>query len=358
MGNLLCLLIGLALPIGAFWTVMRQLLRPLASTNAYRNAAWRLGLEADTQGAALQGHYESRRLFIGTVLSATDGRKKHRAVMDLAIPLGMGLRIRARGRAWPRWRRGRVQNVQFGDPALDERVEVSGFQPEVVKELLQDNVRTALLVLLDRWKDVDVTDTWVRVRLRRPPGTEAALLELVNHLHALTSSLEAARAKLPPGEEAAALLPEWTDLAASNGLTVHPQLVTLSGNFEGFTLHARTLHTDTGLRVDLVFNFESPRPKGLRVESADADDGYWTTRQDVLIGEAVFDETFIIQAYDPEHARAKLTADLRAHLLCLHAVGTVRLTDLGLAIHEVPPDRTSVQDCITRGRAVMESFVA
>ena len=44
---LLCLLVGIALPLVAAGVLLRRGLRPLAAATAYRNAAWRLGLDVE-----------------------------------------------------------------------------------------------------------------------------------------------------------------------------------------------------------------------------------------------------------------------------------------------------------------------
>ncbi len=324
MGPLLCVFLGLFVPFVAMGFLLQTGLRPLAAASAYRSAAWRMGLEADTRGVNLRGHLEGRRLFVGLVVDARG--KRHQAVLDLAFPLGMGLLVRRKGYRALRLRRR--PTLAIGDAHLDRRLEVRAFDLEGARALLGPSVRPALLKVLARWPHLEITDHWVRVKLRRAPSRERDLLALVESLAGLAVALEDARRSVAPGPQARAVGDGWVPLAASLGLSVDPTLPALTGTVRGRLLSVHLVRMASGYAVDLSVQRLATLRLGLRVVPHDAErDDDEPVGQDLLVGDTIFDRAFLVQGWDAARVIALLGPAVRPLLLALRQQGTTQLID-------------------------------
>ncbi len=324
MGPLLCVFLGLFVPFVAMGFLLQAGLRPLAAASAYRSAAWRMGLEADTRGVNLRGHLEGRRLFVGLVVDAHG--KHHQAVLDLAFPLGMGLLVRRKGYRALRLRRR--PTLSIGDPNLDRRLEVRAFDLEGARALLGPSVRPALLTVLARWPHLEITDHWVRVKLRRAPSRERDLLALVEALAGLAIALEDARRSVAPGPQARAVGDAWVPLAASMGLSVDATLPSLIGTVRGRVVSVHLVRMATGYAADLAVRRVAALRLGLRVvPHHNEDDDDERVGQDLLMGDPTFDRAFLVQGWDAARVIGLLGPSVRPLLLDLARHGTTQLID-------------------------------
>lgn len=346
MGNLLCLLTGLLLPFLALGLAIRRGLRPLSAASAYRNVAWQLGLEADTRGASLQGYVDRRRLFVG---EAGDPGSTVRAVLDLATPLGLGLRVRRRARTW---RRQQEAGLRLGDPELDEALTIEASLPDRAQALFVDEVRTALSAMLALHPDLDLDDHHVSVTLTRAPSSARRLLELVQRMRALASALEQARAQLPPPPEMEAWIAPWATLADTLGLTLDRRLPALRGVLDGHEVQVGCVRRPDGYRADLRVVFHGHDPTGLVLTPQQGTQDVWTIGQDILVGDEAFDEAFVIKGYDPVRVREILTDEARAALLELLEAGRPVLDDQDLDVYEIPLDPDALETHLRQAVAV------
>lgn len=352
MGNVLCLILGLLIPSVLLFLAVRHALRPLAAAAAYRNVAWRLGLDANTRGTSMQGHVGPRRIWVGEVREGrgASSRTRVRAMLDLEHPLGMGLRLRHRERLAERLRtplRSRRSKVVIGDPELDQRVELQAYDPDRVRAMFTEELRTAVHEVVDAWKDLEITDHSVIVRLRRAVSSEDKLEQLVDQLGRLTSTLEAARATLPLPAQLEAVVEPWRELAATLGLAFHPALPAMKGELSNRQVQVDATRAADGFRADIVVHF-APHPEtGLliapQLEKARAGEG-----QDIQFGDPAFDDAFIIKGWDPRRMKKLLHASARADLLELAELGQISLTDRAVELQDVRLEPSIIADVLAR----------
>lgn len=349
LGNLLCLLTGFVLPFLLLAVAARRGLRPLAAASAYRNVAWKLGLEADTRGTSLQGYLHRRRLYVGAATRSRRGGRASpevRAVLDLSSPLGLGLVVRRVDGRLTRWRKGRQADLRLGDPAIDDTLSVSAAEPERARALFDDAVRDALEALLERTADVQLTDHGILARLRRPPPSERALTDVVMALQRLAEAVERARDALPAPEGLAPVVASWAELAPSLGLDLDPGRPSLQGEVDGVELSVVPVRDGQGWCADVRAWLPPHAATGLRVWPEDAPEPRAAPRQDIEVGDAPFDEAFVVQGYDPRVVRRILGPEARAALLDLVAVVPLRLSDAVLEVQQAPLEARALADVV------------
>ena len=73
--SILCLLLGIAVPISIIFVVVRRGTHQLSAADAYKEVAKNLGLKLDTRGIGLQGFHNKRHLWVGQVHLGSERRK-------------------------------------------------------------------------------------------------------------------------------------------------------------------------------------------------------------------------------------------------------------------------------------------
>lgn len=335
---LICLAIGIAMPLGGVFLLVRRAMRQLAVAHAYQEVAARLGLSADTRGVSVQGHLGDRRLWIGEVMvgHGKDRRMLTWGVIDLDRPLGLGLLLRRRGLSERLFRRGRSPEVTVDDPALTRLIEVRGDEPTRIRQVLDPEVRRALVDLARRWPDVVVTDGTVRVHLRHPEASGDGLHALVDGMHHVATTLEEARRAVQPPAHLERLIEDWAPMALRLGLDLEPWLPAAVGIVDGRRLVLAPRRDEQGYAVELRLAFRTHPETGFRVRHQVEPDGYWSVGQDIQVDDARFDAAFVVKGWDPERIRRLLKPDVRQPLLALAEAGLVEADDRGLRVRHLP----------------------
>ncbi|MEM6926039.1 MAG: hypothetical protein AAF602_03845, partial [Myxococcota bacterium] len=173
----LCVVLGALIPVAAGFLTVRRGWRQLAVAEAYHAVARSLNLPVDTRGVSLRGHLGEQRIWVGEVMVGygVERRMLCWAVLDHERPLGLGCLLRPRGLPERLWRRARTPAVTFLDPEFDNAVDVQGDDPDRIRELIDGPVRARLQGMLERWRNVIVTDRSVRVHMPRPLATTPEL---------------------------------------------------------------------------------------------------------------------------------------------------------------------------------------
>ena len=359
VGYVLCLLLGIVLPLAALFVLSRRVFRQLAVAAAYRQAARQLQIEADTRGTSIHGHIDDRRLWVGEVMTSYGRRQatEVRAVIDLKRPLGLGLYVHLRGTKGRWFRRARSPEQDTGDPELDRRLRVHADEAQRVRQLLlHPRVRSSLFKLARRSTGVELTDGDVRVVLDSHASTPAGLLGLVSELRELAEALEASRMQVQPVPEAAAWLETWSLLAARLGLELEPWLPAMSGRYEDRRVVVALGRTQEGHQAQIRLWFQAHPPLGLRLTPQHQPDGYWSVGQDIQVGHTRFDAAFVIKAWDPSLLIQRLADGARAQLLELADQGWLEVDDRGLELHGLSPEPEQVQAALQQAVAVSRAL--
>jgi hypothetical protein len=336
--SLICLLVGSALPLAGLSALVRRGMRQLAVATAYGEVARQLDLEVDTRGVSLQGHLGEQRLWVGEVLVGYGPQRKMACwgVLDHERPLGLGLLLRRKGLSQRLFRRPRGARVAPDDAALERRVEINGDEPELVRQLLDDDVREVLTSMLTRWRDLVVTDHSVRIYLSQPPSRPQDLRDLVHGMRLVASRIAASRRRMPPPAPLARAVDGWARAASALGLELEPSFPGIAGQLEGRPIRVTPIRTPDGYAAELRLGFRGHRRTGLRLRRQVEPDGYWSVGQDIQLADPPFDQRFVVKGYDPEGVRELLSPAVREGLLALDAVGEVDVDDLRLYVGKLP----------------------
>ncbi len=359
VGYVFCLLLGVALPMAAFFVLSRRVLWQLAVASSYRQAARQLQLEADTRGTSIHGHVDDRRLWVGEVMTAY-GRSRDsevRGVIDLKRPLGLGLYVHLRGTKGSWFQRARSPEQDTGDPELDRRLRVHADDAQRVRTLLlHPRVRSSLEQLASRSMGVELTDGDVRVILGSHVATPAGILGLVSELRGLAEALEEARMEVGPAPEAAVWLEPWSKLAQELDLQLEPWLPAMSGRYQDRRVVVALGRDQEGHQAQLRLWFHAHPPLGLRLTPQHQPDGYWSVGQDIQVGHTRFDTAFVIKAWDPALLVQRLADGARAQLLTLADQGWLEVDDRGLDLRGLPPEPEAVQEALKQCVAVARAL--
>ena len=329
---------------------LRRGWRQLAVAEAYHDVARRLGLPVDTRGVSLQGHLGVQRIWVGEVMvgHGPDRRMVCWGVLDHERPLGLGLRMRRRPSYWPHLLRRRWEQ----DQPLERLLDLESDEPTSARALLErEEVRQCLRATLARWREVVVTDDHVQVLLAEPLSRTEDLQALVDDMRALSGALVEARESVPPPGALQAQLAAWSSLADAHGLEVEASYPAAAGAVDGRRIRVWPASADRGFAAEVRVVFRPHRPMGLKVTPQLGPDGYWSVGQDIQVGDAPFDSTFVIKGWDPEAVRDLLNHDAREHLLALHAHGQLEVDDVRLHLRGVRAGPEALKDLLRRAIA-------
>jgi len=346
---LMCLIVGIAIPVVPVVLVGVRARRQLRTSSAYREVARALGLDVDTRGNSLHGVRQDRPLWVGEVLvgEGPDRRREVHGVLGFRQPLGLGLELRTR--------RGRREPTDGLDqPDLDKRLVVHAHHQAGLQAVRRDDVLRVLAFFTEHSREIHLSDERLRVRLRRPPDTVDALGSLVERLEAAAGVLEAAGAEVEPPEAVQAWRPVLEQVAAAHGLEVSARHVQVRGALCGWPLRIVPNHVGGSWCAWLALRFAPDVDTGFRVHpqrSPDGDDD----GQDIVVGDPTFDDAFVVKGYDPEAVRTRLDAEVRAALLGLLALGPVSLDDHSLIVRRL--DVADLSHALDHARVLAERLV-
>jgi len=349
LSYLICLLVGVALPVGAFYVGVRRAWRQLSAAEAYREVSRALGLRVDTRGVSVHGQVRGRRLWIGQVMTGYGAERdtEIRGVLALTRPLGLALHMRRRG-ARGRFRR-RSPELEIGDVELDKRYEIHGDDLGRVRALLSDSaVRAAIHSLIERWPQVVLTDHGVRVGLKRPETSGPALEELIARLEQVAMALEASRQHIAPPPALEDVGHNWSELADRLGLDFEAHLPAVSGEVDGrrTLLAVRRMHDGYGISIRAWFH---PHPElGLILKPQAGPDDYSSVGQDIQVADASFDASFVIKGWDPRIVRERLSEPVRAGLLELTTLGDVEVNDVAITVRGLDLEHDGVESAVRK----------
>ena len=358
LSSIVCLLVGSSLPLLAIGLVFRRGVRQLQVATAYGDVARELGLDVDTRGVSLQGHLGEQRLWVGEVMvgHGPDRRMVCWGVLDLERPLGLGLLIRRRGLSERLFRRSRGVQVRTSDPALDRQVEISGDDPDLVHQLLDDPTREVLHAVLSRWRNLVVTDQSIRVYLSQPLARTVDLRDLVHGMRTLAAALSTSRRRIAPPAALAARSASWRALAVRLGIEFEDAFPGIAGALDGRTLRVTPVRTADGYAAELRLGFRAHRRTGLRLRPQVEPDGYWSVGQDIQLDDALFDAAFVVKGDDPEGTRELLSAQVREGLIALAALGRIDVDDLRLHIGALPAEPEDLEPVVVQAARTAEAM--
>lgn len=249
-------------------------------------------------------------------------RKKQRVVEVIAAIdpfLGVGLQATtAFGLLAPR--------VALGHPPLDERFAITALDTDAARRLFADTRGTwdgadALVRLAVVAREVTATDNLVSATLGIDEiHTVDAMSWLSTALAEASKALGASRAALP--WHPSMPIDAWASFATSAGLALDRPRFKISGTLGGANVELRLQTADGVMYGAARVAFASPLGLGLRLvgRSDGTNVEYDEDWEDIEVGDAAFDEAFVVNATDASRARTILGVPaVRARALALLA---------------------------------------
>lgn len=339
--HLICAGIGFAAPALALRTLWTTAWQPVATAHAYREAAWRLGLDHDTRGTCLYGTLDGREFRIEP---APDGRGVI-ARLHLRHPMGLGLSVH---RASARERLARRRERPRHDPLRDYQIQVLWPPGEAP---LPATARSALAAVVSRWPQCRVSDDGVSLRLRKTPRREDEVLDVAASMESLARALESARDELPDPPEVARF--PSAELAATLALALAPG-PRLTGERGGRRVAVDVARAGDTFAARLRVWVARPMRTGLFVTSRAQTPGRrgvaglqvpWS-HQDIPFGDAAFDRIFCVQAWDRDTVAERFTPEVRRALHALAAEGVVEVDDRSIRVTGLTLDPTRIAQAV------------
>lgn len=311
----------------------------MTDLEAFLDHAASLGLAVSGTSAA--GLVEGRRVELAITLSSESGTT-YAVRTRLDPPLDLGLDMRERRLA----RLGEAE-VITGHPDLDAEFSIAADEPERVRALFLGDLRAEVAALYRGSLDLRVHDGGCAVYATEGfyIVDDAWLDRAVRGSVRVVGLMEEARSHVGPAHPLLGHAEALRAVAAARGLRLHTAPLAAEGTVEGLPITvgaARTgrrkhhLMVEIGLPTDLGLNL-AVRRQGLLDEVRTLLGG-----QDLRVGDAPFDQRFLIRADPDRQARVAhlLDREVRAALLAADTrAGALHLTDRALRVAPIPVDR-------------------
>jgi hypothetical protein len=282
--------------------------------------------------------------------------------------LDIGLNVR---RISPGWLGGvesafsGIRDHTIGVPALDAAFLLGGDEPHRIAALLAPPLGPALHTAAQT-AQVLLSDARIQIEEAGEPR-EALVAWAIPMVASLARALEATKLGVPAATPLAKLADGYRTAAGVLGLRWMPTPLALGGTIEGIGVYSgATRYGQFRYKAMGTAVFPSPLGCGFSIKSAkhmSIVDRVLATK-DIPLGDAAFDDAFLVRANDEARAKHVLSAEVRAGLSALAEAGAIELRDDALQIrlehmpeaHAVPPliDKLARLAAAIHSRAVHE----
>lgn len=234
--------------------------------------------------------------------------------------------------------------VGTGDQRFDSVYAVWGDEPGRVRALLSPQLRATLSRTFHPEAMFLINDHGVAVQTWQHEANRAWLEGGVETCVRLATAIDAAR----EGVEVASPLREhkkaWTRFANHHALHGISAPLCMWGKVAGADIYTYSVRLSPGcFCLEVWLRFETPLGLGLLIQPKRTVDRVKDMfgGQDHLLGDALFDDTFVVRVSNTAAAEALLDDAMRKRLLTVHGnLGALSLTDDGLSVRlpSVPVD--------------------
>ena len=261
----------------------------------------------------------------------------------LEPPLDMGLSLHSRGYKIEEPSAGtRVVSLPGG--AFRQRFEAFGDEPRRVRALINEKVRSHLMKALSPGTLFMLNDSGCAAQGLQSWANEKWLRDGLGTVASIANQLNSARDNAPVAAELAEQRAAWASFAASNGLHGISAPLCMWGTLLGATIYAYTIRRKPHeYQLEVWMRFERPLGLGLLLQPMRTVDRFkdFFGAEDHRLGDADFDDTFLLRVSDAPGTEALLDKEMRGRLLAMHGtVGPLSLSDEGVSIRlpNVPLD--------------------
>jgi hypothetical protein len=262
-----------------------------------------------------------------------------RVVARIERPLFVGLVMRSPRPMDPLFGEG---NPVSGVQEIDGRFSFAAAYPAEAHAILRramaspnDVVDHLLAASGGRFTEVMLTDT--TVELQTPfTADPAAIAPLLDSAAALALVLSERRPELPRNPAESLVVEALRGFASSARLTFDADRLAVHGHRGTVAVAVRTACGEGAFFTALALVPARPHNRGLRLTRQGTFQfvASFFGSQDVTVGDAEFDETFVVKGRDKQEVQAFLGAhpDARRALCALARVADVKVTDRGLTV--------------------------
>jgi len=344
---ILCLLIGIAVPLVALLYFVKRGANQLSAADAYKAVANRLDLNLDTRGIGLQGFHQGRHLWVGQVLLGAERRTEIQGVLGLRTPIGYGLTMQSR-------RRKRTGGLKTNDEDFDKLFFVNAVYTDAASELFNDVVRGRAIELHSICSDVQISDELIRIKLSSPEKNAEKLEAVVSAMITIAEALEGQRAQVGHAAELNDRALEWHAYAEANGYDYHPEGPCISAINKWGQILITPRWTGSEFVSELKVFFNDAVDTGFRLTPQRGPSVPWLTGQDIEVRDSAFDKAFVIKGYHPADIRTRLHAEARTLLLDLLKSGPFEATDDWIRVPSAPLEIHSLKRVIQQTEKAAE----
>lgn len=341
-GGLIALAVLALYPAAAFagvmWHAATEGRRLATARRDWAKLAARRGLvggETPIAGGAWQLSFSGRLGGRAITLSAQTSNPTQgwtHLLAHLHPPLDLGLHASTEGPPLP------IPGTVSPLERATRRLGIAADEPERAGALFDLDLNRRLKELPDGWT---LTDSGLLHRVSTFVTDPRSLEGLLSRLMETCDAVDRGRARVGPPwalrEDAA----QWRRFAQERGLEVMTAPLAMAGTIEGITVSAFARRTDRrtyGLGAEARFREPLGGAVGL-VPTAPGAMAPWLGisprdlgGEDWLLGDPVFDGTFLVRSRDPSRLPRLLDPDLRARLLRIHERTPLVLDDLGVRV--------------------------
>ncbi|MFO0569369.1 MAG: hypothetical protein U0263_27165 [Polyangiaceae bacterium] len=249
-----------------------------------------------------------------------------------------------------------------GDPvvseAFDHEFEVEALHHDQAAALLAGELEERFLRAVARGARIELDDRELRLTMDASLGVDRAI-ELLTWLVETAGEIGAARTRLPRPELEQRLLEAFNSLAGNLGGTVDDGELSLVLEEGKLRAHVEQQGKNFGTRI--VLELARPLTLDLRLglESDRSRFARWQKR-DVTVGDAKFDDTFVVFGEPEDEVRSTLDRALREDLLALASDAesfAMSPTDLDVSVDHPLDEPSELGEWIERIRSVARHFV-
>jgi hypothetical protein len=256
------------------------------------------------------------------------------------------------------------QIMAYGvDTNFDRRFSVRCDEPDRAKALMTPALRDVMLRRLHPSAMCMITDSGVAVQTVHGRADEAMLRNGLQAVAAIADRINSARERVPAALQLRPHRIAWSRFAEGNGLQTISAPLCMFGTIEDATMYSYSVRASAGeFQLEVWLRFEDPLGLGLLVQPMRTVDRMKEMfgAADYKLGDALFDETFLVRVSDERGTVALLDENTRKRLLIIHdTVGPLSLTDDGISVRlpHVPPEPAVVPK-IVRQMLEIARFIA
>ncbi len=262
-----------------------------------------------------------------------------RVIARIDRPLFVGLSMRSPRPMDPLFGEG---NPVSGVQELDGRFSFAAAYPAEAHAILRravtppnDVVDHLLAASGGRFSEVELSDTTVEVRVSFT-ADPAAIAPMLDTAAALALLLSTKRPELPRNPAESLVVEALRGFASNARLTFDADRLAAHGHRGTVAVAVRTACEEGAFFTTLALVPAKPENRGLRLARQGTFQfvASFFGSQDVTVGDAELDETFVVKGRDKQEIQAFLAAhpDARRALCALARVADVKVTDRGLTV--------------------------